>query len=208
MKRTFFATLLILLLPAVSGYAVDAVGSSFGTLTTAQALGLGQADFGFGIGLADRTSFVGTFAYGLSQYTDGRIRIGLVDPDHGDTEFTIGADFKWQFWNYGVQTDHLFDFAVGGFAEYVDFSGWSVFQVGGHLIGSYPITLTKGGILSPYGRFNARLEHVSNGDSESNLKIGLNAGVAWEATATISFLGEFQIDGNDGVFFGVDFNVM
>ena len=198
-----------------SAVLADAAGSAFGTLTTARALGQGRASFGGGVGLGDNaTSFFGTFTYGLSQYTDGRLKVGLTDADYSDTKLTIGGDFKWQFWTYGENVAQPFDFAVGGFFEYADYDQSSVFQVGGQLIGSYPITLRRGGTLAPYGRFNARLESVSydipNGrsDSESNLKVGLNAGLGWEMTPTVSLYGEFQLDGNDGVFFGMDFNVM
>jgi len=191
-------------------------GSSFGTLATADALGQGRGNLGFGIGIADATSFIGSFSYGLSEFTDGRIRLALVDADGSDTKFTIGADFKWQFWNVDSASTHPFDFAVGAFFEYADFDFLSVVQLGGQLIGSYPIALNNGGSIEPYARFNARLEALSldrppgfrGDDSESNLEIGLNGGVKWEATTTVSLYGEFQIDGNDGMFFGIDFNVL
>jgi hypothetical protein len=217
MKRTLIILCAVLCLTASSVWARDAVGSFFGTLSTAQAMGQGRGNLGAGIGLGDNaTSFVGTFAYGLSTYTDGRLKLGLVDPDGGDTEFTFGADFKWQFWSYGPNTTHPFDFAVGGFFEYADIGGQSVFQVGGQLLGSYPIVLKSGGTLAPYGRFNARLESISRDllpgdprdDSDSNLQVGLNAGLQWIMTPTVALFGEFQFDGNDGVFFGIDFNVM
>jgi hypothetical protein len=207
MKRIFVVSL-ILVVASVGMVKGEAHGSAFGALTTAQALGQGRASFGGGVGIADATSFAGTFTYGLSQYTDGRLKVGLIDYDFGDTELTLGADFKWQFWNYGPQSNQPFDFAVGGFFEYVDYDFLSVLQVGGQLIGSYPIVLQRGGTLVPYGRFNARLESYSNGDSESNLEVGLNGGLQWKMTTEVSLYGEFQLDGNDGLFLGIDFNVM
>jgi len=192
------------------------MGSAFGSLTTARAIGQGAGNFGFAVGFADATSFTGSFTYGLSQYTDGRLKLGLIDSDNSDAKLTLGADFKWQFWNYGPGSTHPFDFAVGGFFEFVDLDAASAFQIGGHLIGSYPIVLTRGGTLTPYGRFNARLEALSfdrpvgasGDDSDTNLEVGLSGGVEWKMTTTVSLFGEFQIDGNDGVFLGVDFNVM
>ncbi len=215
MKRTFlvFGLAFIMVAPTVS--ARSGVGSFFGTLITAESVGQGQGTLGVGIGLADATSFVGTFNYGLSKYTDGRLKFGLVDPDGpGDTKLTLGADIKWQFWNYGKNGGHPFDFAVGGFFEYADFSSWSVFQIGGQLIGSIPITLKSGGTLVPYARFNARIESLSSDNnaavdnSESNLEVGLNAGVKWGLTSTMALFGEFQFGGNDGLFMGIDFSVM
>lgn len=184
-------------------------GSSFGTLTTATPMGMGRTNFGAGIGLADATSFAGTLSYGLSQYMDGRVKLGLVDDKGKDNGigFALGADIKWQFWNIGPETDYPFDYAVGGFLEYTGVDNESVFQLGGRLIASYPIYLEKGGSLVPYGGFNARAQ-IESKDSKSGLKVGITAGVQWIWTPNVSFFGEFQIDGNDGLFLGVDFSIM
>jgi len=216
MKRTFVVFLILFTLAAGPANALDAAGSAFGTLTTASVTGQGNGSFGFGVGIADATSFVGTFTFGLSEYTDGRLKVGLVDNEGIDTKFVVGADFKWQYWTYGSETSHPFDMAVGGFFEYADYDFISVVQFGGHLIGSYPIKLKSGGTLAPYARLNARLEAISldlppqasGDDSETNLELGINGGVQWIMTSTVTFYGEFQFDGNDGVFLGVDFSVM
>ncbi len=212
MKKAILATALIVL---VASHAfADGYGSAFGALTTAQSLGQGRGNLGLGVGIADATSFFGTFTYGLSKYVDGRLKIGLRDDV--DTKVTLGADFKWQFWNVGEGSRAPFDGALGGFFEFADLGPVSVFQVGAQFLGSYPFHLSRGGTISPYGKFNIRVESASfdlppgvTGDnSHSDLRVGLNGGVKWTATPTIDLYGEFQIDGNDGVFFGVDFNVM
>ncbi len=200
----------------ISANAFSAVGSSFGTLTTASVLGQGKGTFGFGVGMADRTSFVGTFAFGLSQYSDGRLKLGFADPDNGDTKLTFGVDYKYQFWNYGTGKNNPFDCALGMMLEYADFDAFSVLQFGGQVIGSYPIKLRRGGTLAPYARFNARVEWLSfdvpvdyhGDDSESNLEVGLNGGIQWQMTPNVGSYVEFQIDGNDGIFIGIDLGVM
>ncbi len=192
---------------AAHASAQSAAGSAFGSLTTATTLGQGHGNFGGGVGIADATSVFGTFTYGLSKYTDGRIRLGFRDDV--DAELTFGADFKWQFWNVGQGRREPLDMALGGFFEYTDFGPLSVFQFGGQLFASHPFQLSRSGALSPYGRFNARMESFSGGGaSETELEFGLNAGVAWQATPAVALFGEFQLDGNDGVFFGIDFNIM
>jgi hypothetical protein len=45
-------------------------------------------------------------------------------------------------------------------------------------------------------------------DSQSNLEVGLNAGVHWQVNSSIGFFGEFQIDGNDGLFLGIEFGAL
>lgn len=212
MKQLYLIVLLLVCLAAGSVFA-SGVGSAFGTMTTASAMGQGKANFGAGVGIADATSLFGTLEYGLSRYTDGRIKLGLYDADD-DLKFTIGADLKWQFWDMDQGRREPFDMAFGGFFEYLDVNNFSVFQVGAMALGSYPIALSNGATLSPYGKLNVRLESVSwdnapegVDDSESDLRFGLNAGVAWQATSVICLFGEFQIDGNDGVFLGLNFNI-
>jgi len=164
-------TTLLVLLSLVGGaaFADDAIGSAFGTLTTARVIGQDRGSLGFGIGLADNaTSFLGNFTYGMSRYMDGRIKLALVDPDGGgDTEIGIGGDIKWQYWNYDSTTTYPFDMAFGGFFEYFDF-----------------------------------------GYTSANLKVGLTAGAKWQMTPTFAFLGELQLDGNDGLFLGIDWGIM
>jgi len=216
MKKVILYVSIPLVLIASSACADGSFGSAFGTLTTARALGQGNGTFGFGVGLADYTSFVGTLGYGLSEYSDGRLKLGFIDPDGGDAEITLGADYKWQFWSVAGNSRHPFDFAVGMFMEYVAYEPISVFQLGGQLIGSYPVALKRGGTLTPYARFNARVEALSRDsqpsdpadDSESNLEVGLNGGVQWQMTSTVASYVEFQIDGNDGIFLGIDFGIM
>ena len=118
-----------------------------------------------------------------------------------------------------------FDLAVGGFIEWVnmDFGGdlfvesQTVWQVGAQAIASYPFILKNGTKLSPYGRLNLRHESYSldlvpgtldgYDISDSQLALGMNAGVAWSVTDVIVLYGELQLDGNDGVFLAIDFGM-
>jgi hypothetical protein len=217
MKKIIVLMVAALVLTTGTSHSKGAIGSALGTLTTARSMGQGSGDFGFGLGISDGTSFVGSFAYGLSEFSNGRIRIGLSDSDYTtDTKIVFGVDYLWQFWSYGPQSTHPFDFSVGGFLEYADYTAISVLQLGGQLVASYPISMNNGRAITTYGRLNARMESLSRDlppqatgdDSESNLEIGFNAGVKWEMTPTVDLYGEFQLDGNDGLFLGIDFNVM
>ncbi len=212
MKKLLLLVALVTALFA-SQVLASGVGSAFGTMTTASAMGQGKANFGAGVGIADATSVFSTLEYGLSRYTDGRIKLGLYDADD-DLKFTIGADLKWQFWDINQGRREPFDMAFGGFFEYLDIDQFSVFQFGAMAIGSYPFAMRNGSTLSPYAKLNVRLESLSwddappgFDDSESDIRFGLNGGVAWQATSVICIFGEFQIDGNDGVFLGMNFNI-
>jgi hypothetical protein len=210
MKKLLLIIAGVVIVGAGQSYAISAVGSAFGNLTTARTLGQGVGNFGAGVGVADATSVFATYTYGLSKFTDGRLKLGLWDDgDRTSTRITFGADFKWQFWNAGPGRREPFDMSFGGAFEYVDFGPVSVFQFGGNVIGSYPFKLSNGSTLSPYARFNARIESASGSSvSSTNLDFGLNGGVSWSATRNVTLYGEFQFDGNDGVFLGLDFNVM
>ncbi|MFQ5453145.1 MAG: hypothetical protein ACE5D6_03045 [Candidatus Zixiibacteriota bacterium] len=215
MKKIFLLVIVILALLSSNSLGRSAAGSPFGSFATARTLGMGMGNFGLGFGIADLTSVTLTFNYGLSAHTDGRIKMALIDDDKIDTQIGIGADFKYQLISVEGINNGPFDMALGGFGEYYNLDVFSVFLIGGQFIGSYPFKMNNNKILTLYGRFNLRMESLSydiplpNGDnSESNLEFGLNAGVKWDLTNSVDMYGEFQFDGNDGIFIGIDFNVL
>lgn len=213
MKKVIF-TICGLLIFTFGSVSADAWGSGFGSLQTATTSGMGSGNFMGVLGLADATSFGGIFNYGLSKNTDGRIKLGLIDyGNNSDTRIMFGVDFKYNFISTSELQNGPFDMALGGMFEYYDFNGGSVWTIGGQYIGSYPIKTSNNTDLTPYGRFNVRLESVSvdtpfGNSSESNLEVGFNGGVKWGVAKDIDMYGELQLDGNDGFVFGIDFRVL
>lgn len=208
MKRILVFTAALLLMIGTQANA-EGLGSGFGALTEANTIGMGNGNLMGAVGLADATSFFGKFTYGLSEHSDGSIKIGLVDGDYSDTKLMFGADFKYNFLSRDSSGRVPFDMSLGGLFEYYDFDGASAWYLGGMFIGSYPIVLNNNSRLVPYGRFNVRIENYDVGMADdSNLELGINAGLKWEISQTMDFYGEFQFDGNDGIFVGLDFNVM
>lgn len=231
MRKVILPLLALSLFAAVAH--ADNVGSSFGALMTAQSLPQGQTVIGGRLGLADATSMYATLGYGFSNMADGRIKLGIVGDDLNESELTLGADAKWQIWrsfdmnSVGQvnRTKQPFDLAIGPFAEWfrADFragvmsGNMDATQLGVQVVGSYPVLMDNGngGILSPYARVNARSEWVSVNasgagttinDGDSHLAAGLNTGMAWRPHASpVSMYGELQFDGNNGVFFGLDY---
>lgn len=212
MKKAFVIFIFVTLVGG--SVSADGVGSAFGALTTARTQGQGRIDLGIGAGIADATTVFATLEFGLSQYTDFRGKLGLYDDDFDDVDFAVGADLKWQFWDMAQGRREPFDMSFGAMFEYIKPEYASVIEIGGFVIGSYPFVLENAGTLSPYARFNVRLESVSwdddfpgHDDSDTDIRFGINGGAAWEASDFITIFGEFQIDGNDGVFLGVNFNL-
>ena len=209
MKKIICIAVLMLALSTSSVMSKGAMGSAFGTTTTAKSLGAGVGNAGLVIGIADATTFAGTFTYGMSQYIDGRFKLGMIS-DNDNTEIIFGADLKYQIWAMNDASAKPFDMGIGGMFEYFKSGSVSVLLIGGFVLGSYPVQLSNGNILTPYGRFNLRLESFSidGGGSESELEFGLNAGVSYDLSDNITAFGEFQFDGNNGIFFGLDFRVL
>ena len=214
-------------------------GSVFGTQSTAVALGQGNANGGVTLGLADITSFVGTFDYGMSKFTTFRMKLGFADANNADLAITLGGEVRWQVWsiapsysgkgkkagkrNLSKKADQKpFYLSIGVMTEYLSIdkktglltsSSFSVFQFGGFLLGSHSFVTNGGKMITPYGRFNVRLEDTNvevNGVkvSNSDIEIGFNTGVSYQFTNAMNIYGEFQMDGNDGLFIGIDFKVM
>jgi hypothetical protein len=223
MKKAAICAALITLAVASGSQAGDAFGSVFGTLATGKSIGDGEGEFQIGVGAADRTSVFGTFVFGLSEFTEARVKLGLADDEGVDTKVAFGADFKYQLMDVGAGLNDPFDMGLGGMFEYTDLGHFSVWQLGARTVGSYPFELRNGTTLSPYGSLNVRLEGYSSddyyvvvhdepvlrgGDSETELKFGLGFGVSWQFNRNVALFGEFQFDGNDGLFFGLNFGVM
>ena len=232
MKKTILVLSLAVLAITPAVTQAEPIGSAFGALMTAQSINQGRAAIGGRLGIAEATSFYGSVGYGFSQNADGRFKIGMVGEDLAEGELTLGADTKWQIWRAfsadakgnATRTKHPFDMAVGPFVEWFQSeesmgparASASATQLGLQLVGSYPVALKAGSTLSPYARINARNEwlsvEVDDGlgntisADDSQVAFGLNGGLAWRPRASaVSLYGEFQVDGNNGVFFGLDY---
>jgi len=219
------------MLVATAAHAEN-IGSMFGSQTTARSMAPGHTMLGASLGVADATSVIGAFGFGFSRTGDGRLRAGFIDDELIQTTLALGADAKWQLLNvYQVNSEGVstrstapFDLALGPFIEWykIDFDNnlilesQTVFQAGAAFHGSYPVQLKNGGSISPYGRINARIEWLSidmapsllgpSNASDNQLALGFNGGVAWHPRASpVVLFGEFQLDGNDGVFFGINY---
>ncbi|MCX6827217.1 MAG: hypothetical protein NTV06_08160 [candidate division Zixibacteria bacterium] len=175
---------------------------------SANVSGFGIGYLGGSFGLGDELkSIYGNITYGLSDYTDGRLKLGFSDLDQPNTKpkLLLGLDFKYQFMDYyNKKNKDPFDMAVTCLFEYVDYGGWNVLEFGGGLIASIPYRLNSGQRLIPYGRLNFRLEDIH----ESDFVAGLNLGVKYELSQGVNVYGEFQIDGNSGFFTGLEFRAL
>lgn len=189
----------------------ESFGRMSGGLTTADACGAKAGYLGGFVGLGDNsTSLFGSYTYGLSKYTEGRIKLGLSDPKGNSGQdsnigILFGADMKYEFMDYyDHSTKAPFDMAAGGSLEFVRANGGSVFELGGNLIGSIPYRFRSGNKIVPYLMINVRLERFSSGHS-SSLEGGMNLGAKFEFSDDLNLFGEFQLDGNMFFFTGIEF---
>ena len=208
MKRLII-TLFVLLLAASNSFAGDAFGSVFGTLTTAKSISYHQGAVALNGGIGDDiNSVTASFTYGISDFTDIRLKGGFADPEGHDPKIAVGIDFKFQLLDVDGISAKPFDFSFGGTFEYMDLPHGGVLQAGAFALGSYPVLLKNGNFLSPYCRLGARLERLKvSGKSDTDIEFGVNIGVKYNISDYIGAYGEAQLDGNNGIFFGVDYLV-
>ena len=107
---------------------------------------------------------------------------------------------------YDKNKSQPMDMAFGAFLEFVNYAHADVWEIGGNYIASIPYRFDSGNRLIPYGRANLRLEKISfeRGDDDSDLRFGVNFGVKYELSSEMNIYGELQIDGNTGLFLGLE----
>lgn len=208
--RIIFGTvILVLMFSIVSADDGGSFGLLTGNLTSADVCGYGVGYIGGSIGIGDEaTTFFGSITYGFSQYTEGRFKLGLVDPDYKGSEpgLLLGFDFKYEFLDYyDTMRKNPFDMAFGAFLEYGDFENGSVLELGGNIIGSIPYKLESGAAIVPYARLNLRMENFSAGEfDDTDIQVGLNLGGKFEVSSEVNIYGEVQVDGNTALFLGAE----
>jgi opacity protein-like surface antigen len=215
MKRLSTITALVCLvaLAAPPAFGASVVGTVFGSLWSAQPIGPQAGALGFNLGIADATSVFGSFTYGLGEHWDGRLKLGLIDDDNMDPKLAFGADLKYTFLDAGGPGNNPVDMSLGGILEMFKAGPYTVMQLGASFLASRDFVLANGNALTPYAAIGLRLERISweiAGDdkSDSDLEFGFNLGVRYEMTRYISLYGELQLDGNDGLFIGLDYLVL
>jgi len=211
---TAAASLLMLLFCFSAVSAEDSPGPASGFLNTADAVGAGVGLIGGSVGFGDDAAAVyGSFTYGIADYTDIRFKLGFADLDapDSDLELLLGFDFKYELLDYSdtLQNNPL-DFALGAFIEYVDYEGFPILELGGNIIGSIPYQFDNGYRIVPYACLNIRMERVdydAADESDTDIQGGLNLGTKFELSDDLNLFGEFQLDGNTGIYLGLDVRV-
>ncbi len=214
--RRYFPIVIGIILVTFSG----PVSAQFlGQMTPASVIGDGVGAGGGYIYVGeDNTSFVGSLKYGLNRYTEGRLRLGLIDSDFGDMGVILGGDLKYQIWNYNkYDTSNVnpFDLALGFGVEFANPENVSFFSVGGSIIGSIPIAMKNKRTIEPYARLNFRIQHFSiddynvgtlkvKGGSDTGLEVGANLGAMFSLTDLVDFTIEIQLDDETAILFGID----
>lgn len=214
--RRFLPIVICLMLVALSG----PISAQFlGQMTPASVIGNGVGSGGGYVIVGDHyTSFIGSLRYGMNSYTEGRLRLGLIDPDRGDMGVILGGDVKYQIWDYNKYDSgnvNPFDLAMGFGIEFANPENVSFFSFGGSIIGSIPITLKNKRTIEPYGRINFRIQHVSiddfmvngmkvGGGSDTELEVGMNFGAMFSLTDLVDFTVEVQVDDETAILLGVD----
>jgi hypothetical protein len=152
-------------------------------------------------------------SFGITDYVEGRLRLGLIDPEGGDMGLIFGGDFKYLLFEHADSAGNPFDMSLGGFLEYADLDKSSILGIGGSVIGSKPFLLKGGRTIEPYSRVNLRIQRTSfeidsqtgkTKDSNSELEIGLNIGAVFSVINMVDFTTELQLDEEMAFLIGID----
>jgi hypothetical protein len=200
---------LLLVISVASGATAQYAAqlSDAGTVLKGSSIGggyVGIYDGAFGI--------LGQYRYGIGGYTDIGGKLGIIDLDSGSREGNVGflmaIDSKYQVMEVRIMDP--IDLSIGGTLEFSAFNHLKTFVVGGYAVGSYPVTLKNGRILSPYGRL---IMGFNRGDpdwgaSNTEFDLALNLGVSMELSSSTHALGEIQIDDDAAAFLmGLEFGL-
>ncbi len=196
--------------------SVSAAQAQFtGQLSTARTLPIGKYDLGGYFGVYDGAfAFFGQFRGGVSQDFDLGMKLGVINIDPGSrTGVILGGDLKYQILD--VRAKDPFDLSIGAGLEFFSVSDFNTFSFGANFIGSYDFELSKGRVISPYGRLNFRgqREHTEFGQwwleashTETDFHAGLNPGVSLKISDYLQIIGEFQFDQHFGFIGGVTYS--
>ena len=207
MNRIAISLLLVLSVAsgATAQYAAQLSGA--GTVLKGSAVGggyVGVYDGAFGI--------LGQYRYGIGGYTDIGGKLGIIDLDsgskEGDVGFFIGVDSKYQVMEVRIMDP--IDLSIGGAFEFAVFDHFNSLILGGFALGSYPVTLRNGRVLSPYGRLIMGFNRgdPDPGPSDTEFDLGLNMGVTMELSSSTRALAELQIDNDTAAFLmGLEFGL-
>jgi hypothetical protein len=197
-------------------FSVSAAEAQFtGQLSTARTLPTGKYDLGGYFGVYDGAfAFFGQFRGGVSQDFDLGMKLGIINIDPGSrTGVILGGDMKYQILDSRAKDP--FDLSIGAGLEFFSVSDFNIFSFGANFIGSYDFDLSKGRVISPYGRLNLRgqREHTDFGPwwigeshTETDFHAGFNPGASLKVSNNLQIIGEFQFDDNFGFIGGVTYS--
>ncbi len=207
MNRIVIALLLVLSVTSGATAQYAAQLATAGTVLKGSSRGggfVGIYDGAFGV--------LGQYRYGIGGYSDIGGKLGIIDLDSGSKEgdlgFFIAVDSKYQVMEVRIMDP--IDLSIGGTFEIAAFDHFNNLILGGFAVGSYPVALKNGRILSPYGRIILGFNRTASSwrPSSTEFDLGLNMGVTMELSSSTLALAEFQIDDNTAAFLmGIEFGL-
>ena len=207
--RKLFALALVLL------YATTARAQLLGQLTDARVQDQGHSLLGGYVGIYsdDVMSFFGQWRYGISNGIDAGAKLGFVDLNGGESGIGVAGDVRYQLLHQRPATTQQaanpVDLSLGGGLEFYFGDVFSIFSVQFNGIVSHRFTSTGGRGMTPYGRAQLRMEHVSvdGGGSDTDAEFGIHAGGEFEFAQQLAVVGELQLDSSELADFGLIFGV-
>lgn len=188
--------------------AGTASGQFLGQMTSADCLDKGSNIGGSYLIIAeDALGVVGSWRMGLSEFLEGRIRGGLLDPEGSGVNLILGADAKYQLWEY-IRGENPFDMSLGTGIEYSKFDNGKLLGLTGSIIGSHVHALKENKSIETFAQVHLRLQRISfDGPfegSDSKLKIGGSIGAVFSLMTLADLTVEIQLDDQMAIMAGLD----
>lgn len=180
-------------------------------LSTATPVLKGTSKAGGFLGIYDGAfGLLGQYRYGVGGYSDIGAKLAVIDlksgSPRGDAGFSAAIDYKYQIMEVRIMDP--IDLSLGGALEVVKFNHFSNFVINANAVGSYPILMSNGRNLTPYGRLLLGIErpHLKGTRAETDFKLSLNMGVTYDLSSSTEALAEIQIDSEYAAFLiGISF---
>ena len=150
------------------------------------------------------TAFLFQWHEGLTSASGFRFDGGLLDIDESDVHFLLGATYQRQLNNAGTEVPLDLLLTVGGQAVLGDLVALEV-PVGVSIGRRFP--LDGAFALTPYAHPRVALQYCNecgaDGDSDTDLGIGVDFGVDFEISTRMSLRGAFMIGSDDAEAIGI-----
>ena len=194
-------------------FATPASAQVFGQFHPAHPIRNGDNMWGGYLMFGDRVDDIGLLGqvrFSSSSTFDWGLQFGFNDA--GDGAVMLGGDIRPSLKR--ADSEFPLDLAFDGAIGVTIGDNFTLLELQPALLYSHRFTLDDGGAISPYGSLGLDFQNISfdndapgdDDDSDTETDVIARFGMEWEATRTVSVIGEFAV--GNGTTFNTGINVL